>query len=276
MGLTEIAQYLYSYSMRDYAQDLQRAFRLADAADVISMPYYKQLDLAVTSKADSTPVSEADKVVEKTLSDIVINEFKESYVGEEGVRNQQSKRRWVVDPIDGTKNFIRHVPVWATLISLSDNDEVIVAVVSAPAMGRRWWATKGGGAWTQDVDGTKRRLAVSGTDKLDEAAVTCGSLFYWEDNGVGLNRILQLLRDTYRHRSFGDFWAPILVAEGAFDISVDAVNKYWDVEAVSLVVREAGGKVWMNAGPDTPFDQSRINLSTNGRLEATVLKALNL
>ncbi len=260
----------------DYKKDLERALRLADTADEIGLKYYRAKELKITIKSDSTPVTQADLEIEKALSTIVTEEFREAYEGEEGTKNAQSHRRWLVDPIDGTKNFTRHMPVWGPLISLSDNGIVVAAVVSAPALGLRWWASKGSGSFKKNMDGSVNKIHVSKINNLKEAFVSGTNLIYWEKSPIGLEPIISLLRKTYRHRLIGDFWSYMLVAEGAADVHFETATKGWDVEAPAFIVNEAGGKVWTDATSSSQESDNRMAIATNGLLEKQVLDILGL
>lgn len=256
--------------------DLEHALRLADAADAITKRYYLTTNLQVQEKPDKTPVTEADLAVEEALSTIVATEFGEQYVGEEGTREGASSRRWVVDPIDGTRNFMRNMPVWATLIALFDGDKPVVSVVSAPALGRRWWAAAGQGAFTQDVDGTVRQLHVSKVSKLEDAFVLHSTLFTWDEIPTGSAAMIDLLKSAWRHRGVGDFFNHMLVAEGAADACAEPNMKEWDIAGPALIILEAGGSVWSAATPNTAPSDPRPVVTSNGLLEAEVKKRLNL
>ncbi len=259
-----------------YALDLEHALRLADTADSITMRYYRAVDLRVTTKPDETPVTQGDLETERALSRIVTSEYHEGYLGEEGIRTVKGKRLWVVDPIDGTKNFVRGMPVWATLLALIENDTVVVAAISAPALGRRWWASKGEGTWTRGVDGAVRRLNVSSIKEIANAFVLTGSLYEWDDVPTGLDALLELIKSASRHRAIGDFLNYMLVAEGGADVCTESKPKFWDIAAPSLIIAEAGGSLWTNATPDTSPDAPRIVVGSNGLLEIKVRQALKL
>lgn len=208
--------------------DLQLALSLADVADAISLPRFRAADLRVETKPDSTPVTDADRAVERALRERLARERPEDGVLGEEEGDSGGSVRWCLDPIDGTKNFTRGIPVWATLIALERDGEAVCGVVSAPALGRRWWAARGEGAFR---DGEPIR--VSGVRSLADATVSCS---YADD--------LAALEPHVRHaRGFGDFWQHMLVAEGAVDLAVDAALERWDVAAVEAIVREAGGRV---------------------------------
>jgi histidinol-phosphatase len=257
-----------------HLNDLDKAILLADSADAITTQYYLSSSLTVTDKPDDTPVTQADLAVEKELSRIVHETFHDAYVGEEGVRDTTGGRRWVVDPIDGTKNFMRGMPVWATLIGLSDAQGPLVTIVSAPALGRRWWASKGNGSWTRDPNGKIRQLHTSGVEDLHHAFLLHSSLFSWDTTTAGTDAVFRLLQQSWRHRGIGDFFGHMLVAEGAADACFEPNLKLWDLEALRLIVTEAGGSIWTNAISTTPPEASRIVITTNGRLEQLLVSTL--
>lgn len=254
--------------------NLRQAVKLADVADQITSKYYLSSKLIVTDKPDTSPVTQGDLEVEKELSRIVHDEFGDAYVGEEQVRDTAIGRRWVVDPIDGTKNFMRGMPIWGTIIGLSDNDGPLAAIVSAPALGRRWWASRGKGAWTQDVNGNVRQLHVSEVNEVKNASFMHSSIFSWDKTPAGTQAMLELLRSAWRDRSVGDFFGHMLVAEGAVDACFEPNVKLWDIEGLKLIVTEAGGSVWTDATADTPPEQSRIVITSNGRLEQQLVAIL--
>jgi histidinol-phosphatase len=257
--------------------DLDHALQLADAADEITKKYYRSGDLNVTAKPDNTPVTDGDLAVEKRLRDIVTTEFHENYLGEEGARDGSGGRMWVVDPIDGTKNFMRGLPIWATLIALTDNGETVAAAVSSPALGRRWWAAKGLGAWTRDVDGTVRQLHVSGVSTIaDSFLLTSTPLHAWDKTSSSEALVQKLLDAAWRWRAPGDMIKYMWVAEGAVDACFEPYAKLWDIEAPKLIITEAGGTFWTSADPDTPADTDRATLATNGPLEKSLRTALKL
>jgi histidinol-phosphatase len=232
------------------ADDLAFALSLADTADAISLPRFRAADLHVETKPDLTPVSEADRAVEAALRErIALERGGEPVFGEEEGGDDRSG--WVIDPIDGTRNYTRGIPVWATLISLGDR----VAVVSAPALGRRWWAELGGGAY---ADG--QRLRVSGIGRVEDATV----LF------AGEQRPPALASRAWHPRGFGDFWAHMLVAEGAAEVAIDAVGvSLWDLLAVKLIVEEAGGRFTDFAGAARADGGTAV--SSNGLLHDEAL-----
>jgi len=252
--------------------DLALAHRLADVADAITLDRFRALDLDVTAKPDLTPVSDADLAVEAALRALLATERPgDAVLGEEHGVTGDGPRRWVVDPVDGTKNFVRGVPVWATLIALQIDDVVEVGVVSAPALGRRWWAARGQGAFAGPSYDAGTRLTVSGVADLGDAHLSYSSLSGWEEQGR-LSGLLSLSRDCWRTRAFGDFWSHVLVAEGAVDASFEPEVSLWDLAALQVVVEEAGGTFTDLSGRPTPDGGSVV--CSNGLLHQTVLSRL--
>ncbi len=238
--------------------DLELALRLADQADAITLPRFRALDLVVQTKPDRSPVTEADLAVEAELRAVLGSEQPDDAVlGEEEGERGSGPRRWIVDPIDGTRNYLRGIPVWATLVALEEGGVVTTGVVSAPALGRRWWAGRGAGAF---ADGEPIR--VSDVSRVEDAAVS-----------FGLDRPLPALADRAWHvRGFGDFWAHMLVAEGALDGAIDAVGvSLWDLAAVQVIVEEAGGRFSDFAGASRADGGSAV--SSNGLLHEELLAA---
>jgi histidinol-phosphatase len=257
-----------------YTADLELAMRAAGHADEITIGRFRAVDLHVETKPDLTPVSDADREVERMLRALLSKERPtDSMLGEEYGVTGDSRRQWIVDPIDGTKNFVRGVPVWATLIALSSDGEIVVAVVSAPAMGRRWWATRGSGAWTSDVDGAVRKLTVSGVADIRDGFLSFSGVGQWARIGR-LRGFLALTESVWRTRAFGDFWSHLLVAEGAVDLACEPEVELYDVATVSLIVTEAGGRFTSLSGTPRPDQGSAI--STNGLLHDETLRLLDL
>lgn len=251
--------------------DLALALRLADEADAITMARFGALDLHVTTKPDLTPVSEADTAAEQRLRDILADERPgDSILGEEFGTEGSSARRWIIDPIDGTKNYVRGVPVWATLIALMVDDRVVVGVASAPSLGRRWWASAGNGAYVRVFDATPKRLQVSAVASLDDASLSFSDAIGWERAPDGLPA---LLRSTWRQRAYGDFWSHVLVAEGVVDIAAEPELGPWDMAALIPIVEEAGGRITGFDGG--PAMAGGCALTTNGRLHDAALARLD-
>jgi histidinol-phosphatase len=252
--------------------DVAVALRLADQADALTMERFGALDLHVDTKPDLTPVTDADRGAETTLREILAEQRPDDVVlGEEfGGTAVFTGRQWVLDPIDGTKNFVRGVPVWATLIALLVDGIPTVGVVSAPALQRRWWAGNGEGAYTSS-GGDTQRISVSGVDDVASASLSYSDL----TTGWGglRSRFVALTDAVWRVRGYGDFWSYCLVAEGAVDIAVEPEVKLWDLAPLDILVREAGGAFTNLAGAPGPHGGSAV--ATNGLLHEAVLSRLN-
>ena len=247
--------------------DLAFALELADLADAITTERVQAGDLAVETKPDLSPVTEADRAVEQVLRKRIGEERPgHGVVGEEFGADQPGTARWILDPIDGTKNYVRGLPVWATLIALERDGRVEVGVASAPALHRRWWAARGQGSF---VDG--RRIHVSRVADLGDAVLSYASLTSWEQHGMG-EEFLTLARACWRTRGFGDFWSHMLVAEGAADLAVEPEVEVWDLAAPQVIVEEAGGRFTNLDGVPTPAGGSVV--SSNGLLHDRVLATL--
>jgi histidinol-phosphatase len=258
--------------MGGYDDDLRFAHVLADAADDITMRRFRALDLHVESKPDLTPVTDADLACEESLRHVLSRARpRDAVLGEESGKTGVGKRCWVLDPIDGTKNYVRGVPVWATLIGLMVSGDVTVGVVSAPALGRRWWAARDGGAWTGRSLTKASPCRVSEVASLADASLSFSELADWERHGRG-DGFLSLARSVWRSRAYGDFWSHVLVAEGAVDISAEPEVSLWDLAALQVIIEEAGGMFTDLTGKPTPDGGSAV--CTNGRLHAEVLDLL--
>jgi histidinol-phosphatase len=293
-----------NFSLTD---DLELALRLADAADAISRERFLSLDLEVMTKPDKTPVTDADRAVEQVIIDMLAAERGDDFMLGEEFGEQLGRvaehpvgdaehphRQWIIDPIDGTSNFLRGVPVWATLIALAIDGEPVVGVVSAPALGKRWWATRGNGAWVDESRDAlskvaiphalagllgdpmssisePRRLQVSGVSDLADASLSYNSLQQWDQAGY-LNELVDLSRQVWRTRAYGDMWSYMMVAEGILDIAGEFDLKPYDMAALIPIVREAGGTFTSADGyPDCWHGSA---LATNGPLHQIVLNAL--
>ena len=252
--------------------DLRLAHLLADQADSITMARFRSTDLQVTAKPDLTPVTDADTAVEDAIRAMLSRTRPRDAVhGEERQDSGWGPRRWVIDPIDGTANFVRGVPVWATLIGLMVGDRVVAGVVSAPALSRRWWAHAGGGAFTgrSVLQGT--RLQASAVGSIDDAFLSYSSVDGWVDSGRG-QQFVDLLRDCWRTRAFGDFWSYMLVAEGAVDLAAEPELPLHDMAALTVIVTEAGGRFTNLDGVEGPHGPGAI--ATNGLLHDQVVARL--
>jgi histidinol-phosphatase len=242
--------------------DLAYALELADAADALTLPRFRAADLHVETKPDLSPVTDADRAAERMLRERIARERPgETVLGEEE-GDDGGASRWIVDPIDGTRNFSRGIPVWATLLALERDGLVVCGVASAPALGRRWWAARGEGAWR---DGEP--MGVSSVSSLEEATIS------FSRSGLDDPKLLALAARAWHVQPFSDFWAHLLVAEGAIEISVEHEMNTWDNAALQVIVEEAGGRFSDLHG------RSRIDggsaVSTNGLLHDEVLAALS-
>ena len=254
--------------------DLRLAHVLADAADAITTARFKAHDLVVASKPDRTPVTDADTAVEDALRSMLARTRPRDAVhGEEREDSGWGPRRWVIDPIDGTANFLRGVPVWATLISLMVGNEVVAGVVSAPALSRRWWASKGSGAFTGRTLLQATPCKVSAVSRIEDASLSYASIGGWVASGRG-QQFVDLLRDCWRTRAYGDFWSYMLLAEGAVDLACEPDLALHDMAAPSIVVTEAGGRFTSLDGEPGPHGPGAI--ATNGVLHAEAVARLSL
>jgi histidinol-phosphatase len=247
-----------------HSDDLAVALRIADAADEITMSRFLASDLVVDSKPDRTPVTDADTTVEDSVREILA-ELRpgDDILGEERGGTVGDGRTWVLDPIDGTKNFLRGSPVWGTLIALVDGGTPVVGVVSSPAMPRRWFASAGGGAWLGE-----RRLRVSGVSSLADAYLSTTDLTTWEPR----ERYLALVDACWESRAFGDFWQHMLVAEGVLDLAAEPIVNAWDLAALQVIVTEAGGR-FTDLDGRPGFNHGTV-LSSNGLVHDAALGVL--
>ncbi|MBX7432439.1 histidinol-phosphatase [Mycobacterium sp. Y57] len=260
-----------STPVNDVNLHLELALELAGAADALTMQRFGAVDLRIQTKPDMTPATDADLDAETLLRERLAGQRPDDGVfGEEfGGTTDFRGRHWVIDPIDGTKNFVRGVPVWSTLIALLVDGEPVVGVVSAPALGRRWWAGAGLGAFTS-FGGRTRQISVSGVGDLDSASLSFSDLTTGWDGGRA--RFVDLTDAVWRVRGYGDFWSYCLVAEGAVDIAVEPEVKLWDLAPLDILVREAGGAFTDFAGRPGPHGGSAV--ATNGLLHDAVLRRL--
>jgi histidinol-phosphatase len=256
----------------DWSDDLALAHALADRADAVTTARFLAADLVVEAKPDLTPVSDADRAAEATIRELIAAERPDdAFLGEESGVSGTSARRWVIDPIDGTKNFVRGVPVWATLIGLQYDERTVVGVVSAPALQRRWWASQGGGAWTGASVEAARPCRVSKVASIADASLSYSSVASWAALGRKAG-FLALLDSVWRSRAYGDFWSHVLVAEGAVDISCEPELSLWDLAAVQVIVTEAGGAFTDLSGVER-CDGGNV-VCSNGLLHDRLLAAL--
>ncbi|MBN3513599.1 histidinol-phosphatase [Mycolicibacterium nivoides] len=257
--------------MSSVADDMALALELADQADALTMDRFGALDLHIETKPDLTPVTDADRGAEEALrAALAAARPNDTVFGEEfGGTTTLTGRQWVIDPIDGTKNFVRGVPVWCTLIALLDDGVPTIGVVSAPALARRWWAGLGQGAFGAFA-GATRKLSVSGVTDLASASLSYSDLTTgWEHRR---DRFVELTDAVWRVRAYGDFWSYCMVAEGAVDIACEPEVKLWDIAPLDILIREAGGTFTSIDGAPGPHGGSA--LATNGPLHAAVLDRL--
>ena len=264
-------------SAKDYAEDLALAHLLADIADEIALDRYQSLDLVITTKPDNTPVTDADRAVETAIrAALSKHRPDDGLLGEEFGRDLKgAKRYWVIDPIDGTKNFMRGVPTWACLIALVEIDEdgsqeVVVGIASSPALSRRWFASCCQGAFVT-FNGTTKKISVSQVASLQDASIAYSDFVGFAER---LEPFQKMLTQAWRTRGMGDFWSHMLVAEGAVDVAIEPTLALWDMAALDIIVREAGGVFTNTSGVAGPFGGSGV--STNAAIHAAVIKGLNL
>jgi histidinol-phosphatase len=263
---------LTEQTSHDFTADLALLQQLADAADVISLERFRALDLRVETKPDRSPVTDADRAVELALKQLLAaHRPTDGIIGEEFGSSGQVTRKWIIDPIDGTANYMRGVPVWASLIALSIDGQPVVSVVSAPALGRRWWAAPSVGAFTRDIDGSVRKIEVSGIDSLEHASLSYNNLQLWDSYGY-LEQLMGLSRQVWRTRAYGDFLSYMFLAEGSLDIVAEHDLKIYDIAALVPIVEQAGGSFSAIDGPLT--EEATSVLATNGALQEVCLKAL--
>ncbi len=259
--------------MTDLTCDLALALAMADSADRITLDRAGAADLRVEAKPDRSPVTDADLAVEDAIRAVLrVHRPRDEVIGEErGGASGDAGRAWLLDPIDGTKNFLRGVPVWATLIALVEDGEPAVGVVSAPALRRRWWAATGAGAHTRDPNGSSRAITVSGVGDLADAYLSTTDLGSWTRHR-SRESYLSLVDATWESRAFGDFWQHCLVAEGAIDLAAEPIVNPWDVAAVQVLVQQAGGRFTDLEGI-ARYDGGTA-LSSNGLLHDAALTLL--
>ena len=256
--------------MSAYADDLRLAHVLADAVERVTMGRFRSDDLVVETKPDLTPVSDADTAAEEVIrSQLARSRPRDAIQGEEFGITGHGSRRWIIDPIDGTKNYVRGVPVWATLIALVDGETPVVGVVAAPALQRRWWAVHETGAWAGRSLTSAKRIHVSGVREISDASVSFASFPAWGDRE---GDALALAHDCWRSRAYGDFWSYMLLAEGAVDIAAEPELSLHDMAALVPIVVEAGGRFTGLDGKDGCWSGNAV--ATNGHLHDEVLGRL--
>lgn len=248
----------------DLSEDLALALRIADAADAVSMAQFDSADLEIRTKADASFVTDADLATERAIRSLLADERPaDGILGEEYGTTGDATRQWVIDPIDGTSNYLKGIPMWATLIALVIDGVPRVGVVSQPALGRRWWGATGLGAWTNGPSGSPRRIAVSGVDAVSDASVSFQSIAQWDAEGRS-DALLRLSRSVWRDRGYGDAWPYMLLAEGRLELVAEFDVKEYDIAAHVPIIMEAGGRFTDIDGRDSIA--SRSSLATNGLL----------
>lgn len=257
-----------------HSDDLDFALGLADLADAISFDRFHAVDLVVSMKPDMTHVTDADRAVESAIREsITTNLPRDAIYGEEFGTLGDSPRQWIIDPIDGTANFVRGVPVWSTLIALAVNGVPVLGVVSAPALGRRWWAATGLGAFTREIDGSEHGIHVSAVSNLSDASVALSGFDRFDAEGK-LDQYIALSRAVWRTRDYSDAWPYMLVAEGAVDVAGEFDLQPYDMAALFPIIAEAGGRLTAMDGSEGPWHGSA--LATNGLLHDAVRQKLDV
>ncbi len=257
-----------------HAADLAFALGLADLADAISFDRFRAADLVVSMKPDMTHVTDADRAVESSLRESIMTNLPgDAFYGEEFGTVGESRRQWIIDPIDGTANFVRGVPVWSTLIALAIDGVPVLGVVSAPALGRRWWAANGLGAFTRELDGSEHSIHVSAVSDLADASVSLSGLDRFDSEGK-LDQYIALSRTVWRTRDYSDAWPYMLVAEGAVDVAGEYDLQPYDMAALFPIIAEAGGRLTAMDGTEGPWHGSA--LATNGVLHDAVRRTLEV
>ena len=253
------------------------ALTCADAADTLALEHFRR-DLVIETKPDRTFVTQADTAIERLIRGRIGAAYPDhGLVGEEyGTEDGSGTVRWYIDPIDGTHNFMRGVPLFGTLLAVEADGDVVVGVMSAPALGERWYATRGGGSWAVGAlgpaAGTPRRIGVSKVRAIADSQVLYASPLDIEASGEAPG-FDALIRSAWRDRGFGDFWGYALVAEGAAEAMIEVGPNSWDLAAPSIVVEEAGGRMTDIHGVRSIHNGSA--LATNGLLHDRVIRALD-
>lgn len=260
--------------MNESTEDLALALRLADAADAISVDRFQSADLVVETKPDMTPVSDADRAVETAIRELLSTQRPDDAIHGEEYGSEDGDRQWIIDPIDGTKNFVRGVPVWATLIALRERGDITLGVVSAPALGRRWWASSNSGAFTTSpsTGHSPQALRTSQVAALTDASFSYSDAIGWPEGSLD-----RLLASTWRQRGFGDFWSHLMVAEGVVDVAAEPALKIHDVAALVPIIQASGARITTFDGSPVPWNDPTAEFSavtTNGLLHNYVVDLL--
>ena len=260
-------------SLTRLGDDLNFASSIIDQVDALTLPRFQAQDLTVTMKPDNSEVTDVDIAAEKQIRAMLgRSRSRDAILGEEEGATGSSNRRWIIDPIDGTKNFMRGVPVWATLIALEEDGEIVMGIVSAPALHRRWWAGKGLGAFTGRSWANAKQIHVSKVSQVADASLSYSSMDGWAARGQ-LRGFLRLAQESWRTRAYGDFWSYMLLAEGAVDIACEPELELYDMAALVPIVTEAGGSFTSVTGEDGPWGGNAF--ATNSLLHKEALGLLN-
>lgn len=260
-------------SLTRLGDDLNFASSIIDQVDSITLPRFQAQDLTIRTKPDNTEVTDADVAAEQRIRSMLgRSRSRDAILGEEEGETGSSSRRWIIDPIDGTRNFMRGVPVWATLLALEEEGEIVMGIVSAPALHRRWWAGKGLGAFTGRSWANAKQIHVSDVRNVSDASLSYSSMDGWAARGQ-LRGFLRLAQESWRTRAYGDFWSYMLVAEGAVDMACEPELELYDMAALVPIVTEAGGTFTSVSGEPGPWGGNAV--ATNGHLHDEALKILN-
>lgn len=255
------------------SDDLQVAAGIIDRVDEFTLNRFRASDLQVDTKPDMTPVTDADRGAEQIIRDMLSRfRSRDAILGEETGETGTANRRWIIDPIDGTKNYVRGVPVWATLLALEEDGQIVLGIVSAPALGRRWWAGRGLGAYTGKSWSSAYQLQVSKVSQIADSSFSYSSMAGWQERGQ-LRAFMRLAQSAWRTRAYGDFWSHMLVAEGAVDISAEPELELYDMAALVPIVEEAGGRFTDLDGEPGPWGGCAV--VSNGILHEQTLEILN-
>ena len=253
--------------------DLAFAGAIIDQVDALTLDRFQAQDLVVSTKPDNTAVTDADLAAEHLIRSMLDrSRSRDAILGEEEGETGNAPRRWIIDPIDGTHNFMRGVPVWATLIALEEEGEITLGIVSAPSLHRRWWAAKGMGAFTGRSWSNAKQLRVSEVSKVADASLSYSSLTGWARRGQ-LRGFLRLAQSAWRTRAYGDFWSYMLLAEGAVDIAAEPSLELYDMAALVPIVTEAGGTFTSIEGKPGPWGDNAF--VTNSHLHDEALEILS-
>ena len=256
-----------------FADDLALALRIADASDAVAMAPFDSADLTIDQKADSTFVTDADIATERAIREVLAAERPtDGILGEEFGTEGTGSRQWIIDPIDGTHNYMRGLPMWGILIALAVDGVPQVGVVSQPALGRRWWAATGAGAWTNVPGAEPRQIHVSHVAELEKSSISFQSIQQWDEVGE-LDTLIRLTRAVWRDRGYGDVWPYMQLAEGRLEFVAEFGVEPYDIAAVVPIVTEAGGRMTAYDGEASITQHSA--LATNGWLHDTYLAFLH-